>query len=49
MLRKLAIFVAIGLLLLLGMWLKREFEIDDCLDRGGRWNFEVALCDGAQE
>ena len=32
-----------------GMWAKRELSIDSCLDRGGRWNYEVAACEGATE
>lgn len=46
----------IGVLLLLaavliaaGIWIKREASIDSCLDRGGRWNYEVAACEGAAE
>lgn len=32
-----------------GMWIKREVSIDSCLDRGGRWNYEAAVCEGASE
>jgi hypothetical protein len=29
------------------LWAKRALSIDSCLDRGGRWNDEVAACEGA--
>ena len=32
-----------------GMWATRELSIDSCLDRGGRWNYEIAACEGATE
>jgi hypothetical protein len=32
-----------------GMWVKRALSIDSCLDRGGRWNVDVAACEGATE
>jgi hypothetical protein len=28
------------------VWAKRALSIDSCLDRGGRWNDEVAACEG---
>ena len=34
-------------LIALGLYLKRQLEIDDCLDSGGRWNYETATCEGA--
>lgn len=36
-------------LIAIGIWFKRELSIDSCLDRGGRWNYEVAACEGATE
>lgn len=32
-----------------GMWVQRELSIDSCLDRGGRWNYEADVCEGASE
>jgi hypothetical protein len=28
------------------LWLMSELAIDGCLDRGGRWNYEVKACEG---
>ncbi len=42
----------IGLLVLVialalgGFWLKRQVDIDRCLDGGGRWNHDVQSCEG---
>jgi hypothetical protein len=33
----------------LGIWFAREMRIDSCLDRGGRWNNEIAICEDATE
>jgi hypothetical protein len=38
-----------AVLIAAGLWGKRELSIDSCLDRGGRWNYEVAACEGASE
>lgn len=41
----LGIFV-LGLgLNVLGPWLKKQLDIDRCLDSGGRWNYEGASCE----
>ena len=32
-----------------GLWAERQLSIDSCLDSGGRWNYEVAACEGAIE
>lgn len=37
------------LIIALGTWLKRGLSIDSCLDRGGRWNYELSVCEGASE
>ncbi len=29
------------------LWLEMD-EVDDCLDRGGRWNYEDKECEGAR-
>ena len=26
-------------------WLKLQLDIDSCLDRGGRWNYETKVCE----
>lgn len=28
-----------------GCFLKRQLQIDDCLDGGGRWNYETSECE----
>ena len=47
-------FIVILVLLVLGLisacvWFRRELTIDSCLDRSGRWNDEIAACEGATE
>jgi hypothetical protein len=27
------------------LWIKRQLEIDSCLDKGGRWNYESGKCE----
>lgn len=44
----LLVLVAV-VLIAAGVRVKREVSIDSCLDRGGRWNHEVAACEGASE
>lgn len=44
--------VPLGLLLIVGLscaalWLRQEWKIDSCLDKGGRWNYPQAVCEGA--
>ena len=29
----------------IGFWAKRMLAIDSCLDRGGRWSYESAMCE----
>jgi len=29
------------------LWLEMD-AVDDCLDRGGRWNYETKECEGAR-
>lgn len=37
-----------SLVLILGIkWTKRFFQIDKCLDSGGKWNYELNRCEGA--
>jgi hypothetical protein len=39
----------LALLVAVGLWLRNEVRIDSCLDRGGRWNQDRQMCDGATE
>lgn len=39
----------VAALIAAGLWVKRELSIDSCLDRGGRWNYELVTCEGATE
>ena len=41
--------IAIAVFVALVMWLRQELRIDSCLDRGGRWNSELLICEGASE
>ena len=45
--KKILIYIAIGVSILIVMFfLARNYiEIDICLDRGGRWNYETDLCE----
>jgi len=44
---RLALWVLSCLVLLaIGCFLKRQLDIDDCLDGGGRWNYETSKCEG---
>lgn len=31
--------------LVIGFWLARWWAIDGCLDRGGAWNYQYAMCE----
>jgi len=38
--------IGIVIILIFGInWAKRFFQIDSCLDRGGRWNYELNECE----
>ena len=39
----------IAVLVAIGLWLRNEVRIDSCLDRGGRWDKERQMCEGATE
>jgi hypothetical protein len=39
-----AAIAAVGLLAL-AIWANHQLAIDACLDRGGRWNYEVDECE----
>ena len=46
--RLLGAFV-LALMVAVGLWLRDEVRIDSCLDRGGRWDKERQMCEGATE
>jgi hypothetical protein len=37
-----------AVLAMLGLWVRREFQIDKCLDHGGAWNYDMQQCEGAR-
>jgi hypothetical protein len=37
--------LSLALLVIFGYFLKGFLEIDICLDRGGRWNYETGTCE----
>jgi hypothetical protein len=37
--------LSLALLVIFGYFLKGFLEIDSCLDRGGRWNYETGTCE----
>jgi hypothetical protein len=39
----------LALLVVPGLWLRSELRIDSCLDRGGRWDKNRQICEGAAE
>jgi hypothetical protein len=40
------ILIGIIIALIFGtIWMKRFFQIDACLDKGGRWNYELNKCE----
>ncbi len=44
--------LAIGALLIgmtLGYWFRGWLDVDRCLDRGGRWNYEAGWCERTTE
>jgi hypothetical protein len=43
-----AVIVVVGLIAV-AMWYRRQVSIDSCLDRGGRWDYQSSLCEGAKE
>lgn len=38
-----------SVLVAVGLWLRNEVRIDSCFDRGGRWDKEGQMCEGAIE
>ena len=45
----LKVLVILMIVILLTLWLRHEFRVDSCLDRGGRWNSVLSTCEGATE
>jgi hypothetical protein len=44
------ILLAVGILAYLGHWAYVQvFLIDRCLDRGGSWDYDAEVCDGARD
>jgi hypothetical protein len=41
--------IVLALLVAVGLWLRNEVRIDSCLDRGGNWDKENLLCEGATQ
>jgi hypothetical protein len=41
-----ALLLALALLVAAGFWVWHWLQIDSCLDRGGRWNYEQSHCEG---
>jgi hypothetical protein len=39
----------LAFLVVLGLWLRTEMRMDSCLDRGGRWDENREMCEGATE
>jgi hypothetical protein len=39
------ILVAIGAIVSIVWWGSGQLKIDSCLDSGGRWNYEIAICE----
>lgn len=45
-LRKILILAVVLILLIAGgIWLRKQLQIDSCLDAGGRWNYEEGVCE----
>ena len=45
----LVVIVLIAILIPLRRGVQLFLETDSCLDRGGAWNYEKHLCEGARE
>jgi hypothetical protein len=28
-----------------GLWVRQFFQVDNCLDSGGRWNYDESVCE----
>jgi len=39
--------LVLALLVAVGLWVQNEVQVDSCLDRGGRWDQERQMCEGA--
>lgn len=38
-------FALVTIVVLLGLWLSTQFQIDGCLDQGGAWNYQEGKCE----
>lgn len=41
--------IILALLILAAFYVKHWFEIDKCLDNGGRWNYSADICEYSVE
>lgn len=37
--------ILLSVVIAMGLWLRGCLIVDDCLDSGGRWNYETKLCE----
>jgi hypothetical protein len=44
--RYLLAVLAVSIVIGIGAWMKRQLDIDQCLDLGGRWDYPSAECQG---
>jgi hypothetical protein len=42
--KKIIFSITLLLLIVFAYWFKGQLDIDKCLDRGGRWNYEKGIC-----
>lgn len=42
------IIVFVVLVLIFGLIVGKQLEIDTCLDHGGRWDYDIGNCEGQQ-
>jgi hypothetical protein len=43
--RKWIVAAVVVALLAAGLWVRQFFQIDGCLDSGGRWNYDSGVCE----
>jgi hypothetical protein len=43
--KKLFALVAVILLVVIAIYVRKELKIDSCLDGGGRWNYQTSVCE----
>jgi hypothetical protein len=47
--RSLRWLLIVGAALIAVQWLRHQLAIDDCLDDGGRWDYDRNVCEGRRE